>query len=191
MVKEHSFGFLAVRCRQLKGKLRYGEHKILEKIDLSIKRYNGNSSKTVGRLTSIPIISLMGSNSHIPSECRARAWKELAGLIKVSLLFKDPVVKEGQYQNRLQWESWERSLRKRPTKSDLYDWRKDNQVLSRLRPRYERLGQKLSRVIGAPTRDDLEALHPNEFDDLGLSEESRRIVQDLKAIFTEDITGEL
>ena len=99
----------------------------------------------------------------------------------------DPAVQQGQYENRLKWQNWAHLGRERPGAEDLYDWRRDSETLERLRPLYERARSKLIRVIGRPSKADVAARHPNPFEDEGLSDDARRLIRDLKAVFGPDI----
>lgn len=118
---------------------------------------------------------------------RARAWAELAKWVQYCVISADSVVQQGQYENRLKWQRWAHLGKQRPGPNDLYDWRRDEDTLQRLRPRYRPVADKLIDAIGAPSRADANALYPNPFEDEGLSDDARRLIRDLKAIFGPDI----
>lgn len=158
---------------------------------LRLRERQGSSYETIASLAPVSRVELEGSDAlHVLPEDRARAWEELAGWIKHLVIFPDPVVREGQYRNRLKWERWERELGRRPREDELYDWRRDAERLERLRPRYQRAAERLRRELGSPRRADFDRRYPNRYGDEGLSDRARGVLRDLKALFGPEIFPE-
>lgn len=157
---------------------------VVETLNIHLRQRNGKSYTSLGKLPSIVRIRLLDENKPtiLPAD-RAKAWQELARWIEHLLIFGDATVVDGQYENRLKWEGWERSLVDRPQPKNLYDWQKDESALQRLRPQYRTLRDKLAAAIEEPRAEDFDTLYPNEYDDVGYSDDARRAIKEMKAVF--------
>lgn len=172
----------AVRYRPRRARTHRG-HPVEDLLYVYVcRRAPGGERRTLGRLSPIPRVSRRSGPPAPLPEDRARAWEELVRWVLHLIVFPDPRVQEGQYQNRLRWEGWERGLAPRPDPETLYDWRRDPATLARLRPQWLPAFQALARWIGPPRREDFAALYPNRYGDEGLSDRARRAWHDLRAL---------
>lgn len=161
---------------------------VSEKLYLRLRQPASQGRRTLATFQTMPLIRRSEDAPAEPlSVDRARAWEELAKWVQYCVISADEVVQQGQYENRLKWQKWAHLGRQRPGLDDLYDWRQDKDTLERLRPLYRPVAEKLTNVIGPPSRTDADALYPNPFEDEGLSDDARRLIRDLKAIFGPDI----
>ncbi len=157
---------------------------------LRLRARASGGRRTLASLTPVPLVAPPDPPSAdpfvLPSD-RARAWEELAQWICHYVIYADPTVQEGQYRNRLQWQAWAHRGTDKPAQEDLYDWRRDEATLQRLRPSYRAAVDRLGQAVGWPQRGDIAEVYPNPFEDEGLSDDARRLIRDLKAIFGPDI----
>lgn len=115
---------------------------------------------------------------------RAKTWKKVSEWVQDIVIDNNPVIQEKRYQNRVKAESSYLHGHEDP---ELYEWQEDEEILEEMRPQYSSLRYKLVEQIGKPTRSDFAELYPHKYDDPGLSEQARRTVRDLKAVFGSDI----
>jgi len=179
--------YLDIRHHRPKRPTWHEGQPVVEVIYLCLRKREAGKYTSLGAL---PRLFKIRPNPQRQPEIRARdralVWKELAGWVEHLIVFPDPAVVAGQYDNRLQWEGWERSLAGKPEAKDLYDWQRDEQTLARLRPQYEKLRDKLAAIIGPPHAQDIDALYPNEYDDIGYSDDARKAIKELRAVFGSD-----
>jgi len=162
--------------------------RVLAKRYLRLRHRASGDRRTLASLTPVPLVASPEASSedpHVLPSDRACAWEELAQWVCHYVIYADPAVQEGQYRNRLAWQAWAHRGAEKPTHEDLYDWRRDEATLRRLRPTYERAVTRLRDAVGRPSRADVDARYPNPFEDEGLSDDARRLIHDLKAIFGE------
>ncbi len=149
-----------------------------------IQQRGENGYHTLGSLPAVYMLKNKGSKtSFILPQDRALVWKELAKWMEHLLIFSHSSVVARQYENRVLWEGWERSLAARPQPKDLYQWQDDEEMLLEVRSQYEKIRDKLSSAIGPPHIDDFNQLYPNEYDDIGYSDPARRAIKEIKAVF--------
>ncbi len=157
----------------------------------TVRRTDRPVRQTLGSLPRVRLISDSAGSGVMPHcEDRGKAWQALADWIKFTIIFKDPAVERGQYENRLKAEDWAHRGTAQSRKADLYDWQRDESVLQRLRPRYRPLRDRLMEAIGRPRQADFDRLYPNEYDDIGFSDAARKRIKELKVVFGSDIFGE-
>gem|GEM_PF-1774296 len=179
--------YLDIRRRRTKRPMQYEGQPVVEVVQLRLCKREAGKYISLGALPRLLVVrSEPQSSPEVPPRHRALAWKELAGWVEHLAVFSDPAVVAGQYENRLKWEGWERSLAGKPTAKDLYDWQRDEQTLARLRPQYEKLRDKLATLIGPPHTQDIDALYPNEYDDVGYSDDARKAIKELRAVLGTD-----
>lgn len=171
-----------------KKKLHQG-HSISEILHLQIyKRLDGHE-ETLAKLKPIPCVKMAKRDQAavLPID-RAIAWEELIGWVKHLAIFRDRDVEEGQFKNRIEWEKWAHNASDHPPNpEELYDWKKDQTMLERVRPRYQHLAIRLSELIGQPMRSDFAEIYPNIYDDEGLSDKARKAIWDLRVLFGDDL----
>lgn len=185
-------GRLTLEVRRYRPK-RDREHqgcRVVAKRYLRLRHGESGDRRTLATLTPVPLVAPPEAASEdprvLPSD-RARAWEELAQWICHHVIYADPVVQQGQYRNRLAWQAWAHRGAEKPAHQDLYDWRRDEETLRRLRPSYAAAAERLGSVIGWPRRDDIAEVYPNPFEDEGLSDDARRLIRALKAVFGPDV----
>ncbi|MFB6286173.1 MAG: hypothetical protein ABEK03_06315 [Candidatus Bipolaricaulia bacterium] len=181
---------LDVRRYRPKRQRDHQSYRVIGKRYLRLRERDADSRRTLASLTPVPFVAPPETPSDdpgvLPSD-RAKAWEELAQWICHFVIYADPTVQEGQYRNRLAWQAWAHRGADRPSDEDLYDWRRDDATLERLRPFYAATADRLGNAIGWPRRSDIAEVYPNPFEDEGLSDDARRLIRDLKAIFGPDI----
>lgn len=180
------FARLEVQRYRPKRERRHHDRPVVEMLYLRLRSRDPNDRRTLASLTPVPLVATGDADDDgfraLPAD-RARAWEELGQWICHLVIYPDEVVKAGQDRNRILWQSWAHDGADRPTSDDLYDWRRDETALDRLRASYASVAARLGDVVGWPSRADIAARHPNPFEDEGLSDDARRLVRDLKAIF--------
>ena len=119
---------------------------------------------------------------------RARVWKMAGEWVQELVIDKNPVIQEKRHKNRVKAESSYLYHREDP---DLYEWQEDEEILETIRPHYSDVKDALLDRIGKPARSDFSKLYPHKYDDPGLSEQARRTVWDLKAVFGSDILNKV
>lgn len=182
------FARLEVRRYRPKRRRTYGDHRVIETLYLRLRDRASSDRRTLASLSPVPLVRVSNGAGPVPLPAdRARAWDELAQWICYYVIYPDPAVQDGQYQNRLRWQQWAHRGAERPSADDLYDWRRDESTVARLRPHYRSVAEKLIEAIGAPSRADAAALHPNPFEDEGLSDDARRLLRDLRAVFGREL----
>ncbi len=177
---------LDVRRYRPKRQRDHRGYRVIAKRYLRLRERDADSRRTLASLSPVPLVA--GPQAATEDPCalpsdRAKAWEELAQWICHFVIFADPTVQAGQYQNRLAWQAWAHRGADRPSNEDLYDWRRDEATLKRLRPSYAAAADRLADAVGWPGRGDIAAVYPNPFEDEGLSDDARRLIRDLKAIF--------
>ncbi len=115
---------------------------------------------------------------------RAKAWKMASEWVQELVIDENPVIQERRFQNRVKAES---SYLYNEESQELYEWQEDEETLKTIRPDYNHLKKTLVDRVGKPTRSDFAELYPHKYDDPGLSEQARRTVRDLKAVFGSEI----
>lgn len=179
------------RYRPKREQFRKG-HRVVEKRYLRLRPPGSADRRTLASLTPIPLVERDDPSVQeaqvLPSD-RAGAWEELGRWICHLVIYPDEAVKAGQDANRNRWQQWAHDGAPRPTTDDLYDWRHDEAALQRLRASYAPLAAKLRDAIGRPSRSDIAERYPNPFEDEGLSDDARRLIRDLKAVFGADLMG--
>lgn len=182
------FATLEVRHYRPKQARFYDGWPIVETLYLRLRGRSGNKRATLATLTPVPLVADADSAAPTPMPSdRARSWEELIQWICYYVIYADPAVQEGQYQNRLAWQAWAHRGAEKPSQDELYDWRRDDATLQRLQPWYMATAQRLGGAVGWPGRSDIAEVYPNPFEDEGLSDDARRLIRDLKAIFGPDI----
>jgi hypothetical protein len=167
---------------------KHESHPVAQILHLSLYRRESGKVKTLAKLTPIRFVQIKkGAMPDVLPIDRAKTWEELISWIKHFVIFPDPAVQEGQYQNRLLWENWAHSAGERPKEDALYDWQRDEPALVKLRPRYLHLAARLAELVGQPKRSDFDLLYPNEYDDEGLSDPARQAMRDLRILFGAEI----
>ena len=151
-------------------------------LQLRLVAKEGTELRELGKLPPVPLVQATdGAQAQALPADRARTWHELLRWVEHLYIFADPEIQEKQYENRFKWESAQR-----PTHRELYDWKQDEPVLQRLRPAYQALGDELAAAIGRPQAQDFAKLYPNLYDDVGLSDDARRVIRELSAVFGSD-----
>ncbi|MBS3736613.1 MAG: hypothetical protein V5A87_06955 [Candidatus Bipolaricaulota bacterium] len=138
----------------------------------------------------LPDVRLLGEDGEddgglrVHGPDRAKTWKKVSEWIQDIVIDNHPVIQEKRHQNRVKAESSYLYGQEDP---ELYEWQEDEEILEEMRPQYSSLRNQLVEQIGNPTRSDFAELYPHKYDDPGLSEQARRTVRDLKAVFGSDI----
>lgn len=155
-------------------------HPVVQVLTLHLVKKEGAKVEEVGTLAQLPLVQGAAGAQALPAD-RARAWHELLRWVEHLYIFADSQIQEKQYQNRFKWESPQP-----PTPQELYDWKRDETTLQRLRPAWQALGDQLAGVIGRPQAQDFGVLYPNLYDDVGFSDDARRVIRELGVVFGPD-----
>jgi hypothetical protein len=161
--------------------------RLKEKLALQLYCCESRSRNVLATLSPVPLTRKGQGPAKILPADRVRAWEELARWIVYLVITPDPVVQEGEYQNRLKAENWAHGHGEQPQEDKLYDWRTDQAALERLRPRYARVIQKMCQAVGRPSQKDFELIYPNRYKDEWLSDQTRQALRDLRALFGPEV----
>lgn len=186
-MKYPAIASLEVRRRLRKQAERRDGRKVVAVVNFRLVQRCKGQVHALGKLPQVALLETPDGNCMVCPSDRARAWQSLAAWVEHLLVFPHPAVVEGQYQNRLKWESWAHAGKGRPAHDALYDWQADEGVLEALRPAHRRLRARLEQAVGRPRLADLGALYPNRYDDLGFSDAARKAICELKAVFGADV----
>jgi hypothetical protein len=171
------------------GMLHHG-HRVAKVLTFILETREKRARKTLATFSPLYFVSASKKErATLLPEDRARTWEELAKWIEFLVIFPEPTVQTKQYENRLKLEGAQFSLRPQPTEQELYDWRIDEPLLRKLRPRYATITEKMIETIGRPHKADFSLLYPNPYDDEdeGLSDQARWALRSLKAVFGKEI----
>lgn len=175
---------LEVRRRRPRAPGVHEGHTVQRVLHLRLVKKEGAQARELGSLPPVPLVQAPdGTQEQALPLDRARTWHELLRWVEHLYIFADPQIQERQYQNRFKWEN---SAGQRPAPQELYDWKQDESALQRLRPAWRALGDTLAAAIGRPQGPDFAALYPNLYDDVGLSDDARRVIRELNAVFGSD-----
>ncbi len=184
------FAQLKIERTPAKNGTMHNKHRTIEVITLILEKKEKRMHKTLATLAPVPLVHISAKQEkNILPVDRARVWEELTKWIEYLVIFQEPTVQKKQHENRLKLEGAQFSLRAQPTEQELYDWRIDEPLLGKLRPRYASITEKMIETIGKPQREDFEQLYPNPYDDEdeGLSDQARWALRSLKAVFGKTI----